>query len=401
MDSNLKKKLDGKYVKICIYASCTVLITCILGFLLVKSMPGVLMLLNMIKAILMPLVLGLVISYLLAPMVDRIEKLFLKLFKNLKSFRTGAVIVTLVIILSLVLLFFTLIIAMVTKEVSSIDFTSIRNVVKDMLADFKNVMNQISEFMNRLGIDLGNMGNMVTATAGKIANGASTFLFGLIFAIYLLTDGKNIGSYWKRVAQKLFTEKTLNWFAEAGKDANQCFSSYIRGQAVDALIVGVVTSIVFTAIGMPYGLLIGTITGVGNMIPYAGPILGYGSVIIVNILNWNPQMLFLGLGILLVIMFIDGNILNPKLLAGAINVHPLLVVAALLAGGAIGGIVGMLVAVPAGAFCRLRFEKWLSNRDRQGKTYAPNLSLDKEVRARENTDALVNQENLQTETKSK
>ena len=74
-------------------------------------------------------------------------------------------------------------------------------------------------------------------------------------------------------------------------------------------------------------------------------------------------MLIIGIIIIMVIMFIDGNIINPRLLAGTINVHPLLVIASLLAGGAIGGILGMIVAVPCGAFIRLRFEKGLKLSD--------------------------------------
>jgi predicted PurR-regulated permease PerM len=74
-------------------------------------------------------------------------------------------------------------------------------------------------------------------------------------------------------------------------------------------------------------------------------------------------MLALGLVVLQIIMMIDGNIINPRLLAGSIKVHPLLVVASLLAGGAIGGLLGMLLAVPTGAFIRMQFEKWLAKKE--------------------------------------
>jgi len=64
-------------------------------------------------------------------------------------------------------------------------------------------------------------------------------------------------------------------------------------------------------------------------------------------------------------MFVDGNIINPRLLSDNIEVHPLLVVAALLAGGAIGGIVGMLIAVPSAAFIKLQFDKFIESKEKQ------------------------------------
>ena len=160
----------------------------------------------------------------------------------------------------------------------------------------------------------------------------------------------------------VFPEKTIAWVKEMIHDADRCFSGYIRGQAMDAVLVGVTVSIIFSIMGMKYAVVIGLLTGIGNLIPYVGPILGYGSVLFINLMNWNPQMLVTGLVVLLVVMTIDGNVINPRLLAGSIEVHPLLVVASLLAGGAIGGILGMLLAVPIGAFVKLQFEKWLAKK---------------------------------------
>ena len=131
----------------------------------------------------------------------------------------------------------------------------------------------------------------------------------------------------------------------------------------DAILVGAVVSIVFSFMKMKYALVIGLLAGIGNLIPYVGPALGYISVILVNLIAGDFRMLVIGLVVLEVIMLIDGNIINPRLLAGTIKVHPLLVIASLLAGGAIGGLLGMLLAVPTGAFIRMQFEKWLAKKE--------------------------------------
>jgi hypothetical protein len=62
-------------------------------------------------------------------------------------------------------------------------------------------------------------------------------------------------------------------------------------------------------------------------------------------------------------MFVDGNILNPRLLSHTVKVHPLLVLCALIAGGAVGGLAGMLVAVPVAAFCKIQIDRWLEQRE--------------------------------------
>ena len=69
--------------------------------------------------------------------------------------------------------------------------------------------------------------------------------------------------------------------------------------------------------------------------------------------------MLIGVVLLAVLMFVDGNIINPKLLSDNVEVHPLLVVAALIAGGAVGGIAGMLVAVPTAALIKLQFDRYL------------------------------------------
>ena len=102
---------------------------------------------------------------------------------------------------------------------------------------------------------------------------------------------------------------------------------------------------------------------IGNLIPYVGPILGYAGLITVCLLEGEINKLIIGGICLLVIMFLDGNVLNPKLLSNSVKVHPLLVVAALIGGGALGGILGMIVAVPCAALLKLQFDRYLQKKE--------------------------------------
>ena len=99
------------------------------------------------------------------------------------------------------------------------------------------------------------------------------------------------------------------------------------------------------------------------MIPYVGPIVGYCAVVILCLPTASYHELLAGLISLFVIMLIDGNVINPRLLSSNIKIHPLLVVAALIGGGALGGFVGMLVAVPVAALIKLYFDRFLDKKE--------------------------------------
>ena len=83
-------------------------------------------------------------------------------------------------------------------------------------------------------------------------------------------------------------------------------------------------------------------------------------------------------------MFIDGNVINPRLLSNAVEVHPLVVVVALIAGSAVGGLAGMLIAVPLAAFIKVQLERWLTKREEA--LYGSTRSLDKSLEPKDDLD---------------
>lgn len=381
MESNkekikLRDRLDPKYTKVCLYAGITTILVIVALTLLYKSAVIWTVALKLIGAVLRPLILGAVLCYLLDPLCSFFEDLLIRpRIKSAKkkgkiysgSMRGLAVLITLIIVFGAILLLLTVVIWSMTKQLSNVNFDSVKNLFAIAQSDAQGLINQIQTYLSNLGISVPSIGSNVASVVSGAAGSISGFFFGVIFSIYFLIDGKRISAYWKDVVKVTFRESAIARIMELLEDADKCFSGYIRGQALDALLVGVTTSIIFILIGMPYAFLIGLIIGVGNLIPYVGPILGYGAVIIVNLTQFNPTMLVIGLVIMAVVMFVDGNVINPRLLAGTIKVHPLLVVASLLAGGAIGGVLGMLISVPTGAFVKLQFEKWLAYKKKNSK----------------------------------
>ena len=356
----LFQKLDPLYTKIALYAGGGLLLTFFIGLSLYSILPALSKFSALILAVMRPMLIGFVLWYLLLPLVRRIEKTLSKSFGEKKAFRGIAVLICYLLIIAVISAF----LIVVSKAfVSQINFSSIVNLVQSTETDLQELAVQATAYLEKFNIKIPNIGSAVTGIISSVASGTTTFFFGVIFSIYFLIDAERLGSYWGNVAKKLFSGKTIARCKELLSDADLCFSGYIRGQVTDAILVGAVISIIFSFMKMNYALVVGLMAGVGNLIPYVGPALGYISVILVNLIAGDFRMLVIGLVILQVIMMIDGNIINPRLLAGTIKVHPLLVIASLLAGGAIGGLLGMLLAVPVGAFIRMQFEKWLAKKE--------------------------------------
>jgi predicted PurR-regulated permease PerM len=174
--------------------------------------------------------------------------------------------------------------------------------------------------------------------------------------------------YWDRVLKALTGKKGYAAVHRFISDADSVFSGYIRGQLMDAVIMCIMISLALSLVKVPFAVIIGLMTGIGNLIPYVGPFIAYACTVVVCLMNWDIRKLVISLVVLFIIQTLDGNVINPKLLSSSISVHPMLVIVALIIGGAVGGFLGMLLAVPVAALAKIWFdrgvEKLSERRDR-------------------------------------
>ncbi|MCE7790924.1 AI-2E family transporter [Salipaludibacillus sp. CUR1] len=126
---------------------------------------------------------------------------------------------------------------------------------------------------------------------------------------------------------------------------DQTLGSYIRGQLIVCIVVGLLAWGAFWVIDMPYGTLLAIFIGVTNIIPYFGPILGAVPVILLA-LTESFQLVLLGIAAVFIIQIVEGNILAPVIVGKSIHTHPLLIIFALVIGNEMGGIIGLILAVP-------------------------------------------------------
>lgn len=360
--------LDQKYLKICIYAAVTVLLTGTIAILLMGTGPFWTKLFAIIGAVIKPVIIGGIICYLLLPVVNRFEKMISGGQKRGYA-RPVSVLITFAIIAAVIIAALVMIAVSIYKNVGSLNLNSITGIYAELEEEYKEFGKYLEQIMQSLNISSANISTILKSVTGAVESFFSGLLFGVIFAVYFLLDEKNsIVSYWSRAFSLIFGDKHKERLIVFMKDADNAFSGYIRGQMVDAAIVGVLSSIALAIAGIPYAVLIGVCMGFGNLIPYFGPIVGYAATVIVCVSAGNYTKMIIGVAIIAVIMFIDGNIINPRLLSDNVDVHPLLVVAALLGGGVLGGIAGMLIAVPTAALLKLQFDRHLQKLENSKET---------------------------------
>ncbi|SFA56138.1 Predicted PurR-regulated permease PerM [Anoxybacillus pushchinoensis] len=176
------------------------------------------------------------------------------------------------------------------------------------------------------------------------------FLIIPFIAFYMLKDVELI----KKTAWELTPNKWRKKGVQFLRDVDKTLGGYIRGQLFVCLLIGTAATISFWLIGMKYPLLLGIIVGVTNVIPYFGPIIGaIPAAIIAATVSMN--MLLLTVGIIFVLQFIEGNILSPLIVGKSLHLHPLIIMFSLFVGGEVGGVLGLIVAVPIVAIAKATF----------------------------------------------
>ena len=358
-------RIDRHYAKICVYAGVTVVLTVAAIMVLRFASPVFAKLWVLICAVVEPMVYGAAISYLLNPLVKAISH-FLRdrgvLVDKGGTRRIIAIAISLLIALALILALVLVFVLMITHSLANLSLVNFRELFDTAQGDVMDLLGRVEGFLADWGIASVGGDYDFLSIFSSAKNFASTVVFATVFSVYFLIDGPRVMRYIGRLCRAVMGRHTMDPTL-ALSDADRVFSGYFRGQGTDALVVGILSGIVLTAVGVPYAPLIGLFTGLGNMIPYVGGPVGFVSIALMCLPSesWTTMVAgFVGLG---VVMFVDANVINPHLLSESVEVHPILVLAALIAGGAVGGIAGMLVAVPTAAWFKVQIDRWVVARE--------------------------------------
>ena len=191
------------------------------------------------------------------------------------------------------------------------------------------------------------------AGAGVVLRGVTEVIaiIGLapVLAFYILMDL----SRFKRQSIELTPPRYREEVSYVSGEVGTALGSFVRGQLLVSVIVGIASSIGMWAIDLPFWLLIGIIAGVLNLIPFLGPFVGGALAALVALLNGDPWQAVWAVLIMIAVQQVDNHLITPMIQRARVHLSPLVIVLALIIGGSLAGLLGVLIAVPLTAAIRI------------------------------------------------
>lgn len=312
-----------------------------------------------IQSLFIPLLIALFIAMVLRPLV---------IFFESKGFSQTNIITTIFVsFFTIVIIGFVAVLPLLSEQIVafSTKLPQIISMLQDKISIFANTIDDKLPFINvqdmtqtfyaSFAKNLDGAGGMLGSYISNMMNILTFSMLVPFFAFFLLKDmhliKKTLLSY---IPNKYF-EVVAILFYKIGNS----IQLYIRGQLIDATFVGVMTGIGLSIIGFPFALLVGLIAGIGNFVPYFGPILGAIPAILIMLITpeWaTGSGIGMVVAVFLIVQAIETIFVYPTAVGNSVNLHPLIVVLALLIGGELAGIVGMIVMIPAVAILKVTFE---------------------------------------------
>ncbi len=306
------------------------------------------------SSILLPFLAGMALAYFLDPVADRLERLGLS-----RLMATIAILVAFVVVLALSLMIIVPLVATQAAEfiqkmpgyitrLQEFLTDSQSTLLPDWLAGQMATIKQNSAKLLEQGASfLGTLFQQIWNSGLALLNILSLFVITPVVAFYLLLD-------WDRMVDRVdswIPRDYVEVVRQIARDMNTTIAGFVRGQGSLCVILGLYYGIGLTMVGLNFGLLIGLFAGMISFIPYVGSLVGLVLALGVALVQFWPDYVWilLVLAVFFSGQFLEGNILQPKLVGKSVGLHPVWLMFALLAFGALFGFVGLLVAVPAAA----------------------------------------------------
>ena len=364
---------DKRYLYWGVTAFC-VIAAALLFYFAVGNITRLVGAVNTLVRILAPFIWGVVICYLLSPLMRTLEnRLCLPLARKLykKSKRSdgrkfaramSVLLCEIVLILILVALVY-LILPQVLSSIQMIIQNS--GTYVDNLSDwadglFENypLLDQyIGDVLDNFNTNFGNwlqttllprVGNVVTSiTSGVygVAKSIYHLIIGIIVSIYLLSDKEGFLAAVKRLSYAVLSVETAERARMGINFVDRTFMSFLNGKLLDSLIIGIICYIVCSILQMPFTLLVSVIVGVTNIIPFFGPLIGAIPSALI-ILMVDPTKCLIFVIFVIILQQIDGNIIGPRILGNSTGITGFWVMFSIILGGGLFGFWGLLLGVP-------------------------------------------------------
>jgi predicted PurR-regulated permease PerM len=343
-----------------------------------------------LSAALAPLIIGLIIAYIINPLVTlaenkvgrrlvRISEDPDKAAKTHKRVRVVSVLLTyLFIVVVIVLLLYGLAALLMGRLMFDLNIPDLYDkVLASILAYQETINNWVANlpsgmFSAQLDGVVQNViqwitDNVSAQSAMNIISGIGVsifnFIIGVMVSIYLSIDKDFFIRLWGRTMSLLLPEKGSLALERTLIEINGVTSRFLRGVLLDAFIVGILSSIGLMVSGLEFAVFVGIFAGICNIIPYFGPIIGMIPAFIIGFLTDGLWQGLLAILILFIIQQIDGSLIYPRVVGSSTGLHPLFVLLAVSVGGFYFGLVGMILAVPIAGILQIFIRRWAAAKE--------------------------------------
>jgi predicted PurR-regulated permease PerM len=326
---------------------------------------GLAAVLYFLSPILAPFVAGTALGYLLDPVADRLQKAGLS--------RLGAALLLLVLFLLLLAAFLLLIVPILSRQFAVFLTTlpgyvaTLQGLLTDLSDKFTgayfsgllqkfglggaastiDVQKYINDIAAEAAVLLGDFLKSMLTRGVALINVVSLIVLTPVVAFYMLLDWDNMVD----VCDKLVPPRHRADVRALSRDIDKALAGFLRGQSTVCLFLGVWYSLGLTLIGLNFGFLIGVLAGFLSFIPYVGSLTAFVlSITIALVQAWPDWRLPLeAIAVVSAGLFLDGNVLSPRLVGGAVGLHPVWIMFALFSFGSLFGFSGLILAVPVAA----------------------------------------------------
>ncbi len=309
------------------------------------------------SAILPPLLLAVIQYYIMNPLVDILEK-------KLKVPRVLTIVVLFIIVIAILIWIINTLIPIAQGQINALIknwphiWNDSTNAVQKALRDprlhsvksnLQSMVDNAQKTLFRSGQDAFNttLGN-ITSAVNIITMVGMTLLTAPFILFFMLKDGHQLRPYITKFAPQRWQES----FSKLLYDINYALASYIRGQITVAFWVGVMFSIGYTVVGLPYGLALAILAGFMNLIPYFGTFIAFIPALAISIMS-STSMLIKVLVVFMIEQTIESRLISPLVMGNKLEMHPITTILVLIGASSVWGLWGVIFGIPIYAILKI------------------------------------------------
>lgn len=328
-------------------------------------------------SILMPFIMALLIAYLFYLPCRKFEKNYEK--SKLKFIRKRArwlsiftvYLIAIVLIVVIVKFIVPTVYESLVELVSALPgyYDTMVDIVKDIpedsilnKVDWEGIIKNLSEVNLEQYLNL----DMIAEYAKGIIGFATTIFdvfVTIVVSIYLLAERSQIVEFARKLCGSIFKVNIYKRIGKYFRESNEIFFRFVSSQILDGIIVGILTSIAMSILGVRYAILLGFMIGLFNLIPFLGAIIAIVLAIIITIFTGGiSQAIWMAI-VVIILQQIDANIINPKIIGSSLEISPILIIFSITVIGSYFGIMGMFLAVPIVAIIKLFINDFIKYRE--------------------------------------